>query len=383
MAKILKKEEDYSQMVYGIMRCKTLKENIWRCTIHPSDVKSLKIKSSFWRDVLTSWCEYNYHQNSRVENQILWYNSSIKIGGKIFFWKNCFEKGLIFVYQLYEDMHFKTDQQLYQEFNISIMRANSLKKAIPQEWKDFFSSRPIITFFPVPPWNYDMSIRANTKSLSSRVYRFLSQDAIMIHNKYLKWRIELMQDFCGGLIGFRDQFPRIYSVTNVTKYRSFQYRLLQRGLVTNIQLEKWNILPSNLCSFCKEKEETVSHLLWFCPCVQPIWERIFRLLQEEYAIYNLKITVENILINCIETRRNSIANFLCLIVKQYIYSQRCLKSPLSVPQIVARIGQIENIEKYIASKNNKIHIHNEKWKRRVSVVDGAIEQYAIQYISGE
>ena len=274
-------------------------------------------------------------------------------------------------------MHFKTNQKLYQQFNISIMRINSLKKAIPQEWRDFFGSRPRITYSPVPPWNYDMSMMANTKSLSSRVYRYLSQDAIMIHNKYLKWRIELNHDFCGGLIGFRDQFPRIYSVTNVTKFRSFQYRLLQRGLVTNIQLEKWNILPSNLCSFCKEKEETVSHLLWFCPCVQPIWESVFCLLHEKYAIYNLKINVENVLINCIEARKNSIANFICLIVKQYIYSQRCLKNPLSLPQIVARIGQIENIEKYIASKNNKIHIHNEKWKRRVFDANGSIEQYAI------
>ena len=91
---ILQKEDDYSQMVYGIMRCKTLKENIWRCTIHPGDVNSLKVKSSFWSDVLTSWCEYNYYQNSRVENQILWYNSSIKNWRKIIFLERLFRERL-------------------------------------------------------------------------------------------------------------------------------------------------------------------------------------------------------------------------------------------------------------------------------------------------
>ena len=74
----------------------------------------------------------------------------------------------------------------------------------------------------------------------------------MIHNKFIKWTIDTEGDFCDTLIDFRDQHRDIFRVTNVAKYRSFQYRLLQRGLVTNILLEKWGIVSSSMCSFCRK-----------------------------------------------------------------------------------------------------------------------------------
>ena len=77
---ILAKEPEYSEMVYRATHLSTIKENIWRCRLHPSDVDSLRISQQFWTDTIKSWCEYNYYTDFRVENQLIWYNSEIKIG---------------------------------------------------------------------------------------------------------------------------------------------------------------------------------------------------------------------------------------------------------------------------------------------------------------
>ena len=76
---ILYKESEYSKMVYSMMKCSTLQDDIWRCHLNQQDVKCLKITNQFWQDVLTSWSHYNYYYQNRYENQLIWYNSDIKV----------------------------------------------------------------------------------------------------------------------------------------------------------------------------------------------------------------------------------------------------------------------------------------------------------------
>ena len=144
---ILTYEKDYSEVVYHNMRCTSIKEDIWRCSLGKEDVKDLGIKNQFWEDVLLSWCTYNIHQNTRVENQLLWYNSKIKIKHKVIMWRDVYQKGLRYVYQLFSDQKFKSDEQVRIEFGLTKMRYNSLKTAIPKEWKEFFIINPKETFF--------------------------------------------------------------------------------------------------------------------------------------------------------------------------------------------------------------------------------------------
>ena len=63
-------------------------KEFWECNIHKSDVKQLiKEQNVFWKEVFESWCEIHYHdpQNrDNVLNQIIWLNSDIKQGNKMF-----------------------------------------------------------------------------------------------------------------------------------------------------------------------------------------------------------------------------------------------------------------------------------------------------------
>ena len=201
---------------------------------------------------------------------------------------------------------------------------------------------------------------------------------MLIHNKYVKWRQELGQDFCEGILDFGKMHLDIYKVTNVPKYRSFQYRILQRGLVTNIQLCKWGIVPSENCSFCHEEKESVSHLFYECAQIHNLWSSLVRYSQENFKDCVIEINVRNVMLNKVHVRANHIANFLCLLLKYYIYSRKCLGRPLIEYEMIGLFKRVERIEKYIAIKNGSLSTHNKKWGKDHE--DICTQNFIAQYV---
>ena len=99
--KILSTEQEYASLVYHIMRCNVIRQDIWRCRIEESDIKKLKITNQFWEDVLVAWSKFNCFYYSRYENQFIWYNSLVRIKGKPFMWNDVYGRGLKYIYQLF------------------------------------------------------------------------------------------------------------------------------------------------------------------------------------------------------------------------------------------------------------------------------------------
>ena len=357
----LKNEEDYSTLVYKILHCSRIGEDIWRCSLSPADVNSLRIDNNFWRDVLLAWSEYNFYNDRRIDNQLIWYNSEIRIQSKVVLWLDAYEKGLKYVYQLFEGGNFKSHAMIKSEYGLSEIRYNSLKVAIPKEWKDFFKSGLMGAFLPVPPHNYDLACNLYGKSFSRRVYRYLADDVMLVHNKYLKWIQEIGTDFCEGICDFGIQHTMLYKVTNITKYRSFQYRLLQRGLVTNIQMKKWGMITSDLCSFCQDHPETLVHLFFECPKIQSLWQEVLDYCRSRFKVHDMSLNAGSIIKNQLVKKASHVVNFVCLVTKQYIYRQRCIAQNINITELKAIFSHIESIEKYVAIKNEKLNHHLKKW----------------------
>ena len=59
-----------------------------------------------------------------------------------------------------------------------------------------------------------------------------------------------------------------------SKSRAFQYRFLQRIIVTNVKLQKFGKVDSELCTFCKTEEESLEHLFFKCSFVENLWTKI-------------------------------------------------------------------------------------------------------------
>ena len=57
-------------------------------------------------------------------------------------------------------------------------------------------------------------------------------------------------------------FNRLYKISKISKYRSFQYRMLLNIVLCNDRLFRMRVTPTNVCTFCHTNKETVTHLFW-------------------------------------------------------------------------------------------------------------------------
>ena len=192
------------------------------------------------------------------------------------------------------------------------------------------------------------------------VYKEINGDKLLLHGKYVKWNQEI-NNFSDSLWDFTEEHMSIYRITNIPKYRSFQYRTIQRALVTNIDLHRWGMLESSKCSLCREEEETMLHMFVECKEITPVWAELNQYLCDKYSLHNINMSSKCVILNQLVEPKYHVVNFICLLLKQYIYRKRCLKEKISFQAFKAHVTSIQNIEKYIAQKNNRMGKYRKKW----------------------
>ena len=155
--------------------------------------------------------------------------------------------------------------------------------------------------------------------------------------------------------------------------------------MTNVQLKRWKILDTDLCTFCGREIESITHLLIDCDLVRGFWMEMKELLLL-FTDSQISLTCKNIMFNSVVNQPKHICNFLCLIAKQYIYASRCKKEVPKMSQYRNIVNRIQNVEKNIAIKNNKVKLHFKKWRSGCSSTDIGdngnlnIDLYIRQYI---
>ena len=138
-------------------------------------------------------------------------------------------------------------------------------------------------------------------------------------------------------------FKNVFVVTNVGKYRSFQYRLLHSAIVTNEYLKRCRIVNDNWCTFCDETTETIEHLLWQCYHVQTFWNNVRQFINEILPdLLQLHFSLYTIMMNKVHDKANHVANFIVLGAKQFIYRMRCAKSRPNFHMFKRIVYTVEN-----------------------------------------
>ena len=212
--------------------------------------------------------------------------------------------------------------------------------------------------------------------MSQTIYKMLLEQNPLEH-KQAKWELELN---CQLDEWYMRSFKDNILVTNVPKYRSFQYRLLHRSIITNKHLFHWNKRTDKLCSLCGSHEESYIHLFFMCNHVNQLWEWVKEFGQQLGEEVHLE--KRNIIFNRIANNPQHVINFVCLIVKQYIYKQRCLGERIRVHQIRELVHRVQNYEKFYARKNNNLRKFCSKWKvfNDPDIVISSANQLTYEYI---
>ena len=368
---ILQNDAELANLAYLSLN-NDIKEKIWSCSLASSDITSM-FESSFWRDVLEAWSLCNKNKQRPPSEQILWYNSSIRIDDRPIIWKKCALAGLWSVSQLYPNGKLIGIRDAHERYDINIMQLNGIISALPRHWREHCrqsENQSNLTETPIEIIS------------ASAAYETLVQDDHILNEKLEKWQKDIginipYKEFAKG-------FVDINITTNITKLRSFQYRLLHRSLVTNIKLHKWKIINSELCSFCQREPETLLHMLIYCKHVQELWIKMEQFMLE-FSNDPINFNVDTVIWNrIIHTPIGHVKNLICLVTKQFIYKQRCLKKKLNWQECAQYVRTIERNEKYYAVKNDNLFKHERKWRPNnknnidSSNIDGYIAEYLIK-----
>ena len=357
------------EFTYHIIH-KGMGEMIWCANLCENDVQYLKIQNDFWRSVVKGWCKYHFcAENSGDE--CLWFNSKIRIENAPVYFQEAHSHGLMFVSQLFENGSLIKQADAQDRFGLNFLSFNSLISAIPVDLKQQVRDAEYSSF------KDDRFKRFNA---SEKPSKFIYQELCPTNPKLARNSERLCQEV-GEEVDLVECVARIRHTTSIAKLKSFQYRLLNMAVVTNKQLMQWKIREDDQCTFCGEEEETYKHLFWECPLVTKMWEALVKMC-ELYKLSPPTMSYANVICNCVVENPNDVVNMLCLIVKQYVYRQRCLKDVLCPKQVTNLFYHHRNIEKYYAIKDNTLSKFHQRWSkfagRDMKATPEVIEEYLQQ-----
>ena len=338
---------------------------VWAGNLNIKDAENvLKHDSSFWKNVLRAWALYNYHipSNSReILAEQIWFNSNIKVKKTTVFYKELSQYGIRYIQDLINENYIFDCNHIMQKFGLperSRMYVNMVIHAVPTEWKEIVKNNQINLDAPNNPTA--LEIATSKIKISKFIYSKIMQksNVELIQKLIEKWTQDI-PNINLEEVEFENFFQIIPKSIMSPKHRDFQFRLIHRVLVTNKSLKLWKIKESDRCTFCGLECETIKHILWDCMYVNRLWETLFNWITDKTNT-TITFTVKDILLGI--TFEEMIAfNCIFIITKQYIYATKCLEQKPDFNQLLSKIQYQKNVEKYIATKNNKLQSYENKW----------------------
>ena len=146
----------------------------------------------------------------------------------------------------------------------------------------------------------------------------------------------------------------------ICKYIRWALPINKEQLITN------NVYSQNstLCDFCSEALDFIEHRYLFCRVTQNFWHNVQQWIIQEYNLDHDICSSHLIITNlCIQ---QPLLELIVLNAKYYLYSCFLQKTIPNISQFKNLMYNIEEIERNLAMDKNLIHLHNLKWKKRVT-----------------
>ena len=114
--------------------------------------------------------------------------------------------------------------------------------------------------------------------------------------------------------------------------------ILHRAIVNNVFLNKCNIKDTDKCYYCSETIETIEHLFWECMQIKNLWQDFANKLQPYIDIQ--RFLSKDLIIFGVEMNENELLiNHLLILVKRYIYVQKCREKTICVNGLLTFVKQ--------------------------------------------
>ena len=341
-----------------------LGEEIWEANLKEDDIGKV-FRPSFWSDVLQAWARVHFREpkNSyEVLNQKIWYNSLIRANNVPLMYKSAHREGLTIIAQLImPEGRFIPHELLCPMYSLTKMEYNVIVSAIPKSWKKLIANTENIDeicnrrWFPLV---YEVKHEQKTVQW---YYKKVNEDKENLAKMFNKWQ----QRFGGGIefCDYENAVLNINRITNFSKMRSFQYRLLSCALVFNKHLYAWGLVNTNKCVNCQVEKETMEHVFYSCNTAQKIWNE-FRIFCKKNYDTSVNLERTNVLLSTVNQEPTNVTNFLSIIDKNQMYAYRCMQKEISFPAIEQYVDKCRRYEYYNAKTKQKLKYHYKKCSKR-------------------
>jgi exonuclease III len=335
------------------------------CNLAVKDIPFGLPKNSIWSDAIREWCKLNFQEGDNlsphdITSQTIWWNSNIKVKGRVILEKRWYEGGITHVWDLLQDSkrECKTLAEINKDgVNTDFITYGRVKRAIPAAWKTILinsEEKPDLT-----KAKDELVMTCTNSSKGSRVLynKLIQLKATSPTEKLQKWIDNL------GIDRRPEEILRAMVATQkgliYTKTRSFSFNMYNRNLVYGTRMYHMGLDPDNKCT-CGEIE-TLEHLLWNCPKVQRIWKAVISKLPAIKIGHEKEQCILNLHTDMTKKHLIPLINSVNTIVKHYIHSMRCIGSPPSIQGAIGKIRKSRDLEEMIACEKGLLDKHQKKW----------------------
>ena len=342
---------------------------MWLCNLYEKDLEK-HFKSSHTHDmtteILKAWMVFNRtatFDGNAFYNTLVWLNSLIRQANEPYM-QHC----LVYsnINTISEIWNFETSSLFkYQELVnthgpvMDVMLYNSLCAAIPPLWKQLIKTEEID--LEVPENNLERLSKIKKPSVNF-YWQYIEEKYIYTDTCDRRWAVDLGIDYEVLREEWSKHLVNARKISNSTKLRLLQYKILNKTLTTNIKRSQFNKMVMPLCHYCQNKNESIQHLLYECQEVQKMWKKLQTWIEYFYAV-RCQFSLSMVILNNYYGPVKGLINTLILILKQHIYAVKCKQQQLKFVDFIAKINYWYNIEKIESLEAGKMKIFHKKWKK--------------------
>jgi exonuclease III len=344
---------------------------VTRCNIKYNDLPFNLATNNMWNEVWKTWCGENSREPEimdEIMNQSIWWNSYIRINKKPLYKKKWADNGILWIQDLVIEEHnqrrWKTIKEIRDEYKITIdtMDYNSIKSAIPKEWRRALKQEIEESDEEEDYKLIDqlMDKKRPTKYMYEELIRTKKEKPIKAMNK---WRRDLQQEIEYNTILKAHKNNHWCTLNN--RIRSYNFNYLNRNVPYNKRLKDMTLREDDTCKWCKG-QETLIHMYWYCPKKFRLWLHLND-LQATLNKEKLDLTKKRCLLgipdeNKTHSNRRT-EQLLCLLVKNYIHVCKCSEDiETTIIGLELFIKSHLRIEKESAKGKGTIEQFKAEWK---------------------
>ena len=205
----------------------------------------------------------------------------------------------------------------------------------------------------------DLNNLLASKEFCKVAYKMLiKQIASIPHKSQSKWLSDCNSQSV-DYIDWHSSYGLAFLCTHESKLRTFQCKFLHRRMTTNSYLFKIGIASDNLCSFCKERNETILHLFWECTFVQAFWNEIKQWMSKRPCFPNDVFSFQSCL-GFVDNTSNILSHHFLLICRYHIHWSKLMSLFPSLALCIQNFLTCLEVERCYAFQNGNLQKFNVK-----------------------